>query len=982
MTERTYFRENANKCSLTRAGDLPIREAQLGALHAIGAHFSLHSAPAIVALPTGVGKSAVGAAAPFVIPKSNRVLYVVPTKVLRQDAVANLSEQRHLRAVSFLDDDVPNPDVLEVDSRPADWDVFEAYDAAVALPNSLFELIEDQPPPRDLFDVVVFDEAHHVPARTWQVISAAFDARMVLLTATPYRRDAQELPGEIVYNYPLSRAIADGAYVPIDLVGVETLGLDEAARDLAIAERAVEVLRGPDHVGKSSRLLVRASTKVRAETLVGVYENLGVTVRLVHSGLTPRTVEQRIAEVRAGDVEGIAFVGVLGEGFDCPELKVGAYHDKHKSLPVTLQFLGRLSRVCSSAGPPQVVAAVETLRGDTWALWRRDSDWSRIVPEFAEGASEDVVRRKELLGAMDDFPRGEVSLNDISIRPSFGLYQVPNTVNAGGDPITFGLSASNVAEAGLETGGEFAGGPIIWSHLNSNEQFLMFVTAHRERPDWLRSDALDTERFEMHVLLVRLGPDGVPVVAVCSASRKREAELMADLTGAPERFQLASPDLMRRFLNVAQIGNILHLGTRNTEAGAQARTYTTNSGRAVEDGLTFEDLRDDVIGHVGALCHIDGKDYNGGVSITNSRLWIIKSFQIDGYIDFVSNVLDQMGAGQPGEIRRLSARFETTLTDWPEADVVAVALDPYFLTDVSDVGGIHPADLDISAGEPVDHLLPISILDLGWSASLRVNGTISGESHDINVVTAAGSRSLLDLLLEYPPTFYFRNGTQTRGSKAVPPGSGYVRAPWEEILDKTWDWSATNIEHEIPRAGSTDSIHEKVVAELSNSTPGSWLLGDDGSGEIADHIFIQPPQGDEQLHLHLFHSKASGSATAGLRTGDFDELVGQMVRSKRWVAMADQGFWERLATRLTTRASAQVIAGGTEQQFRDACRGWSDTPPLVTVHYVAVQPGLDVDALLAHVAVEDAQGARLAETIASCASWVGSANCRVRIIGS
>lgn len=991
MAERTYFREAAGKFSLTRAGNLPIREAQLGALHAIGAHFSLFEAPAIVALPTGVGKSAVGAATPFVIPHANRALYVVPTKVLRQDAVANLSEQKQLRAVSLLGDDVPDPVVVEVDAKPTEWDGFEACDAAVALPHALFELIEYDPPPRDLFDVVVFDEAHHAPARTWELIARAFDARKVLLTATPYRRDARELPGELVYNYPLSRAISDGAYVPIHLVGVETIGLSEDDRDRAIAVRAVDVLRGEDHADTASRLLVRANTKKRAEAIVELYEELGLTIRLVHSGLTPRTVEHRIAEVRAGDVDGVAFVGVLGEGFDCPQLKVGAYHDKHKSLPVTLQFLGRLSRVCEEAGPPQVVAAVETLRGDTWALWRRDSDWSRIIPKFADAATDDVARRKELLADMEDFPRGEVSLNDVAIRPSFGLYEVlaaPLPVGPEGhaEPADFGLDTDGVESTGLLTGGAFAGGSIVWSHLNTDEQFLMFVTSHRERPDWLRSDALDTERFEMHVVLVRKGPDGLPVVAVSSTSRKREAELMEHLTGAPDASRLASPDLMRRFLNVARIANILHLGTRNTARGSQARTYTTNSGRAVEDGITYEDLRDDVIGHVGAICHIDGQDYNGGVSISNSRLWIIKSFPIDGYIDFVSNVLDQMGAGQPGEIRRLTARFEGALSAWPvNTAPVAVALDEYFLTDVNDIGGTHPVDIDIRAQPPHGDLLPIEIPDLGWTALLRTNGTIVDGHQHVEVATTAGSKELVELLIEYPPVVYFRDGTSTRGSRVVPPGTGFARPPLRDILDGTWDWSATNIQHETKRQGSTDSIHDKVEAELVAVAPNAWLIGDDGSGEIADHILIEPPQDDDHLHVRLFHSKASSAPIPGTRTGDFDELVAQLVRSKRWVGLADRRFWERLADRVVNRPSTHVVhgpAGGAEQGFRDACRDWSDRPPIVTVHYVGVQPGLDVKHLLERFDAEDPQSARLAETIGACAAWVGGPTSSVKIIGS
>lgn len=86
MFRPVYFEELAGQLSLARSGPMPVRRAQLGALHAIGAHFAVHSSPAIVAIPTGVGKTAVSAAAPFVVPEAGRVLYIVPTKVLRQDA--------------------------------------------------------------------------------------------------------------------------------------------------------------------------------------------------------------------------------------------------------------------------------------------------------------------------------------------------------------------------------------------------------------------------------------------------------------------------------------------------------------------------------------------------------------------------------------------------------------------------------------------------------------------------------------------------------------------------------------------------------------------------------------------------------------------------------------------------------------------------------------------------------------------------------
>jgi superfamily II DNA or RNA helicase len=35
---------------------------------------------------------------------------------------------------------------------------------------------------------------------------------------------------------------------------------------------------------------------------------------------------------------------MLGEGFDLPELKIAAFHDIRKSLPITLQLAGRFTR--------------------------------------------------------------------------------------------------------------------------------------------------------------------------------------------------------------------------------------------------------------------------------------------------------------------------------------------------------------------------------------------------------------------------------------------------------------------------------------------------------------------------------------------------------------------------------------------------------------------------------------------------------------
>jgi superfamily II DNA or RNA helicase len=51
------------------------------------------------------------------------------------------------------------------------------------------------------------DEAHHIPAPTWEDFRKYFqDKSVVQFTATPFRNDGKHVDGEVVYNYPLLKA--------------------------------------------------------------------------------------------------------------------------------------------------------------------------------------------------------------------------------------------------------------------------------------------------------------------------------------------------------------------------------------------------------------------------------------------------------------------------------------------------------------------------------------------------------------------------------------------------------------------------------------------------------------------------------------------------------------------------------------------------------------------------------------------------------
>lgn len=69
------------------------------------------------------------------------------------------------------------------------------------------------------------DEAHHTPAKTWQQILVNLSlSTHVLFTATSFRLDRKELSGEIIYDYPFSKAYEDGIFGELQYVPVESGG--------------------------------------------------------------------------------------------------------------------------------------------------------------------------------------------------------------------------------------------------------------------------------------------------------------------------------------------------------------------------------------------------------------------------------------------------------------------------------------------------------------------------------------------------------------------------------------------------------------------------------------------------------------------------------------------------------------------------------------------------------------------------------------
>ena len=379
-----YFKihYNAVKYPIDSEKSKGLRNAQLGAIHAISSFFTLNKKEAaIVIMPTGSGKTAVLMLTPYLIRKQ-RVLVVTPSKMVRGQIAEDFSELRTLCVANVFNTSIKKPKVFELEhlyTKEYQKDLEQA-DVIVATPSCALSLSESDWAKENI-DLVEVDEAHHTPAKTWQQILVNLSvATHVLFTATPFRLDRKELSGEIVYDYPLSKAYEDGIFGEIQYVPVES-GMDN---DLCIAKRAEEVLLNDRKAGYEHYLMVRTDTKVSAEKLEELYkDNTSLKLSKVDSSMSNSKVKHILKLLHSGELDGIVCVDMLGEGYDFPNLKVAAIHVPHKSLASTLQFIGRFARTnAKNIGKAKFIAVNnEELEIENNLLYSKDA----VEESFAEG---------------------------------------------------------------------------------------------------------------------------------------------------------------------------------------------------------------------------------------------------------------------------------------------------------------------------------------------------------------------------------------------------------------------------------------------------------------------------------------------------------------------------------------------------------------------------------------------------------------------
>ncbi|EOX9018457.1 DEAD/DEAH box helicase [Pseudomonas aeruginosa] len=893
-----YFHDNANLLNLIqqqREPNLGLRPGQLGALHAVLAHFSVQDDPALICLPTGYGKTSLMMALPYLL-QAVRVLIVEPSNALRKQVSSHLSEMSTLRRIGALPLDCPLPAVhLHVGRVGSvdDWRSFERYDVVVSTPASSSPNLEPAVP-ADMFDLVIFDEAHHAPADSWiAYLQHLTAAKFVFLTATPFRRDNVVIPGKLVYRYPVMRAIEEGAFDPVTFraapVGDE---LNDEEIDRAIAQAAVGQFNEDRANGFDHRLFVRASGIQAAKNLVPLYQGLGLAVEAINSRLTKGRQDQIEAKLRSGELDGIICVDMFGEGYDFPKLKIAALHAPHKSLVPTIQFIGRFARIDETTGRPTLIAPISRIEEATSSLLREGVNLGQMIDDAAHAQ---IQANLDDQAFMDRLPVRQQSESDYdAVTPlSLQLYAHVRGVHCDETP-EFSRLDSKVGR-NLR---------IVKKWATEAGDISLVLTADENPPKWMTSDALMDIRHDAFLLMY------FPTSRMCFIGSTRRTEklylwIMDEIcTGTTRALSYQETSRARAGLDDVRFYN---LGLKSYALNSRGETYRTLTGPQAERVVDVGDSRAYSQGHFfGSGMSGNTRETIGASS--SSRIWSNQTLSIPDFVEWVETLNSRISGNAVITQTNLDiVRVATRLERLPDQVIAANWPQEGFKTNPRLRYRNGPQGQQLFSRlvewellgfrtDPDAGCMTFSVVHLDGAVDmcyrLGARRMITAESPQITLEVESTHDQwmpLADWLSEHSPTFYAadKSSFESVNKMAPPLVQSLSLAPGDT---RSIDWTGCEIGIEFLPNDNEQRTRERRAALNGLATVQEHLeqhlralpdvraiFYDHRTGEAADYICITCNDRGE-VSVDFYHCKGAGGPANEGRVGDVYEVAGQLIK--------------------------------------------------------------------------------------------------------
>jgi superfamily II DNA or RNA helicase len=212
--------------------------------------------------------------------------------------------------------------------------------------------------PRDFFQLLVVDEAHHTTAGTWAKVVAHFHkAHLLGVTATPIRSDGRGLGAhyQSMVQGPTAAELTDAGFLAPARVlappGFNATGLRKRMGDFDTreAEHRIGMIMG-DCIGhyrkhlQGQTAIAFCCSVAHAEAVAALFVSNGIPAASIDGSMDAANRRQLLADLAIGRIKVLTSCALIGEGVDVPSVGGCILLRPTASVALHLQMIGRCLR--------------------------------------------------------------------------------------------------------------------------------------------------------------------------------------------------------------------------------------------------------------------------------------------------------------------------------------------------------------------------------------------------------------------------------------------------------------------------------------------------------------------------------------------------------------------------------------------------------------------------------------------------------------
>ena len=244
--------------------------------------------------------------------------------------------------------------------------------------------------PKDFFQLLIIDEAHHTTAGTWAKVVQHFEsARLLGVSATPIRLDGRGL-GEHYQSMvvgPSARWLTEQGFLADAKVlappGIQTKGLRKRMGDFDMKQAEGLLQEGQamgdclthyrQHLPGQTAIAFCCSV-AHAEAVAGLFQANGIAAASIDGKMDAGHRRSLLASLGRGEIKVLTSCALIGEGVDVPSVGGCILLRPTQSVALHLQMIGR----CLRPSPGKDRAVILDHVGNTLRLGHHleEREWS------------------------------------------------------------------------------------------------------------------------------------------------------------------------------------------------------------------------------------------------------------------------------------------------------------------------------------------------------------------------------------------------------------------------------------------------------------------------------------------------------------------------------------------------------------------------------------------------------------------------------